>query len=233
MKKRGFTLAEILITLGIIAVASAILAPAIMNMRPDRYKFKVLECYKVINDATEAMLSNPEIYYRKPIDSNTPTNAFLANGTLNPNTQYGCNGLRCNEKPTLSQFNDNKYSGVCKYPNLIADFLKLENITYCNNSSTSCIATGHRADNTDWTISFVSPQAGGRWRIDVDVDLSANSSNCTYQNTDNNKCLSPDTFSFTINSNGDISGLDQLTRVYLSNMANTDKSADFEEAAGQ
>ena len=224
MKKRGFTLAEILVTLGIIAVASAILAPAITNMRPDRYKFKVLDCYRLANEATEAMLSNPEIYYRQPIDSSTPTSAFLSNGMLNPNTQYGCNGLRCTLRPTLSQFNSTNYSGDCKYPNLMMAMLNLENVTQCTSSITE--ASGMMQSQIEWHIYVIPPASLNGYQITIDLDHSSNSANCAYTT-----CSNPDMFIFKVSPSGDISGIDKLTQVYLSNMANTDKSADFEEAA--
>lgn len=223
MKKRGFTLAEILITLGIIAVASAILAPAIMNMRPDRYKFKVLDCYRLANEATEAMLSNPEIYYRKAIDANA---SFLSNGMLNPVTQYGCNGLKCTLKPTLSQFNNTKYSGNCKYPNLMTAFLKLDNVTDCNNNASPYVATGTMNNIIEWQIQYIPTV--GVYTIMIDMN-STEGPNASYSSSQTH----PDRFTFWVKPSGDILGSDNLTRVYLSNMANTDKSADFEEAAEQ
>ena len=46
--KKGFTLAELLITMGIIGVIAAILAPAIGNLMPDSNKGKVLKVYNAL-----------------------------------------------------------------------------------------------------------------------------------------------------------------------------------------
>ena len=229
MKKRGFTLAEILVTLSIIAIASALLAPAYNKMRPDKYKFKVLDCYRLASEATEALLNNAAIYYRKSIDSSTPSNAFLSNGMLNPNTQWGCNGLRCMEKPRQgSGYDENKYIGLCKYPNLMVNVLKLENVTECAVGATTIgEATGTMNGNIQWTISFMQNGQFGGGSILIDLDPSSSGPNKVYSSTVKN----PDRFMFNVSLDGDITGGDPLTRTYLRNMANTDRTADFEEAA--
>ena len=45
MKKSGFTMAELLITLTIIGVTAALVIPAVMKMSPDKYKVRVLNIY--------------------------------------------------------------------------------------------------------------------------------------------------------------------------------------------
>jgi len=52
MKKNAFTLAEIVVTLGIIGIVTAMTAPSLMNLMPDKSKVEVLKVYKLINDAT-------------------------------------------------------------------------------------------------------------------------------------------------------------------------------------
>ena len=235
MKKHGFTLAEVLIALSIIAVGAAILAPTYLQLKPDRYKFKVLNCYKLINEATEAMLSNPEIYYRKPIDISTPSYTFLNNGMLNPSSgQYGCSGLMCTEQPKISPFNNSRYQGQCKYMNLLADMLNLKNIKYCGEAGTMEVNGTRQGQTWHMQLYCIAYWSGSiKNCIIVDFDPSENSPNCAYKNTGNNKCLHPDRFIFAPTINGDIYGVDPLTKVYLGNMANTDKSADFDAAAAQ
>ena len=50
MKKTGFTLAELLITLGIIGVIVAILVPAVNNAMPDENKAMYLKTYDTLSD---------------------------------------------------------------------------------------------------------------------------------------------------------------------------------------
>ena len=65
MNKRGFTLAEVLISLGIVGVCAAILSPAIVNIMPDKNKTRVLQYYSAISNANVELLNDDEIYYRK------------------------------------------------------------------------------------------------------------------------------------------------------------------------
>ena len=57
MKKTGFTLSELVITLAIIGVAAALVLPQVMNMAPDKYKVRVLNIYNDLYAATENLLN--------------------------------------------------------------------------------------------------------------------------------------------------------------------------------
>ena len=56
MKKFGFTMPELIVTLGIVGIAAAIAAPIIGNLMPDKNKLKAIECYNLVNAATEEFL---------------------------------------------------------------------------------------------------------------------------------------------------------------------------------
>ena len=53
MKKNGFTLAELLIAIGIIGIVAAVTAPQLNKLLPDENKSKVLKAYKALNDINE------------------------------------------------------------------------------------------------------------------------------------------------------------------------------------
>lgn len=55
MKKTGFTLPELLITLGVIGVASALILPAISNIMPDKNKIMVLNAYSYLGKVADAI----------------------------------------------------------------------------------------------------------------------------------------------------------------------------------
>ena len=228
MKKRGFTLAEVLVTLGIIAVAAAALGPLYMKMRPDKYKSRVLKYYTLIDQTTSRLLDNEQIYYRLDDDGN-----HYINNThiLDPNTQYGCNGLFCTSQPKSGTgYNNAKYQGNIKYPNLMADELPLNNITYATASTGN--ATGTLADQSSWTIQRTTDSSSGTtvtvYDITIDLDSSTDGPNCSYSAN----CKRPDRFMFRVDLNGDVSGQDSLTRTYIKNITNIDKSEDFTEASG-
>lgn len=66
MKKRGFTLMEVIVAVGIIGVVAAIATPLLNNLIPDKEKIAVLKAYKTICDI------NAEIQEDKTIWQNTP-----------------------------------------------------------------------------------------------------------------------------------------------------------------
>ena len=55
MQKTGFTLPELLITLGVIGVASALILPAISNIMPDKNKIMVLNAYSNVGKVADAI----------------------------------------------------------------------------------------------------------------------------------------------------------------------------------
>ena len=51
MKKNGFTLAETLVTIGIVGIAAVLIAPSLVQLLPDRNKMEFMECYKQLTVA--------------------------------------------------------------------------------------------------------------------------------------------------------------------------------------
>lgn len=111
MRKSGFTLAELIIALGIIGVASALIAPAITNLMPDKDKVIVLNCYNSLTAATENMLSDTGIYYQTISEQ------------ADESVKYTCEGLACTGKPFVYPYNSDKYQGAEKYKNILFDLL--------------------------------------------------------------------------------------------------------------
>ena len=58
MKKFGFTLAELLITLTIVGVSAALVAPAVSNIMPDANKAKVLKYNVQLNNAMDTFFTD-------------------------------------------------------------------------------------------------------------------------------------------------------------------------------
>ena len=57
-RKRGFTLAELMIVLAILGVIAAILTPLIFNAAPDENKLRFRKAYYTIQRATDAVLNS-------------------------------------------------------------------------------------------------------------------------------------------------------------------------------
>lgn len=204
MKKYGFTLAEVLVAMSIIAISAAILAPMVIQIKPDRYKLKVLQAYQLANDATERLLEDQTIYFRD------------LSGTF-----ANCIGLDCAQQPTATPYNNSNYTGGCKYPNLMVSILNLDNVTQCTSSNWK--ATGTGSNGVYW--EFIYEHQRGRNEIMIDVDPSSRGINHTYDS----QHKTPDRFTFIVDTYGDIKPNDDLSKIYIRNMANINKNDDFAE----
>ena len=63
MFKKGFTLQELLITLGIIGIVAAIVAPGIVGMMPDQKKAMYMKAYNTLTTLTNDILDDPSLYW--------------------------------------------------------------------------------------------------------------------------------------------------------------------------
>jgi len=62
MKKKGFTLAEVLIAVGIIGVMSAIMASAFNQAKPDKTKMMYLKAYDSLSEAISIMANDSTLF---------------------------------------------------------------------------------------------------------------------------------------------------------------------------
>lgn len=81
MKKFGFTLAELVVTLSIIGIVSALVAPTISDLMPDKNKAKVLKYHALVNNAVSEILADERYQPYTKI-----------NGT---DTELACTGFEC------------------------------------------------------------------------------------------------------------------------------------------
>lgn len=209
MKKSGFTLAELLITLGIIGVVSALTFSIATKLMPDKNKVLYLKVYDTIATTIGSLKNNSKLY---PICSSE-------------NIDCSLHPLFSNRKPLVAPFNtssDERFTGNAKLCNLLAySFGSLDNA--------NCRADRYVYDNSTFNdnISFVT-QNGMHWLIspyeyshsgtnanyqtDIWVDVNGSAEpNCIY--ADN--CQKPDRFKFMIAANGTIVPADPMGVFYL------------------
>ena len=147
MKRKGFTLAEVLVSLGIIGVVAAMVSPTMNKIIPNKEKVMVIKAYKALNETTKMILDEPGFY--------------LNGGTL---------GLSDTEKPYIPEFNDNIYKGDDKFCNLLMDNMH----TYSKTRSTNGVGSWVTADFMSWNCSYTSGTAVVK--VDLDEDNSKNCS---------------------------------------------------------
>lgn len=223
MKKHGFTLAELLITLGIIGVAAALVVPAVTHMMPDQDKTLLMKKYNNLVEITNNLLDNKQIYYT-PMekDGKTPT----------------CIGLGCSGLPLVSSYNDNSvadfYKGVNKYPYLVADMMGVKNtdITKTSLGENAYKYEFKTADGTQYEIrsALINSQNDPPTTLlsTVWIKLPNSNGNGLYSN-ENPK---PGTYGFEINSKGRISPYDHMSLAYFLNpFKMNDKNTDRTNAS--
>ena len=89
MKKTGFTLSELLITLTVIGVVSALVLPAVSGILPDKNKAKIIKYHAELNNVINSIMTDDSVY--RPFtgyDNNGTT--FLTTDGENPCVGLGC-----------------------------------------------------------------------------------------------------------------------------------------------
>lgn len=74
MKKKGYTLAEALIAMGVIGVVAALMLPMYSKYRPDANKALFIRTYDSIVEAVSVLVANDEFYPHEVIIEDRPEN---------------------------------------------------------------------------------------------------------------------------------------------------------------
>lgn len=216
MKKSGFTLAEVLITLGVIGIISALALPAINKLMPDENKINCMKAYDMVSALVKDLASNTKIY---PVCKNPEQDD-------NQNcSEYPL--FNTNQPQLLAAFNDVKYSGDKKLCNLLASFMNVKDAS-CEANVYSFSAANFDTqfnDNKSFTTAngmqwYVVPAVAsayangiGTFQTDVYVDVNGDKApNCIY-NADS--CEKPDRFKFMVAADGSVQAADPVSRGYI------------------
>ena len=226
MKKFGFTLAEVLITMGIIGIVAAVAAPTLNAIVPDRNKAKVLKVYNIIQSINSTLLNNPSLY---PGDGNDNCEGLAC--TSRP---YDWENLLISKYPDITAANVNNFSnalsGNIKYLNLLA--MNLEISTAHNNNTLYANGTNANFVTEDGLRWIIRANNTGTEAI-IQIDTNDNGENNvglgqTYTQNQQN----PDRFSFLVDQFGKVRPNDALTEAYITNPKKlNDKTADYQKAA--
>ena len=200
MKRIGFTLAELLITLGIISIVATLTAPTLINAIPDKDKVQVIKLHNVISNITRDLLDNPSYYRDEECN---------ADGHI-------CAGLASTGVPLIDYIDANNYSGDIKYPRLLAERLH----TTSQVTGVSLPITFETLDGVSWSIALDTASAINtdtdeyeiKYEITVDIKSNIGSTNCSAGATN---CKKPDSFIFLVDTHGKVTGKDVLTEQYL------------------
>ena len=202
MKKKAFTLAEILIAFGAIGIIAAVTAPMLGSLMPDENKVKVLKYHKVISEI------NNELYNDKSLYMDNMASSI-------------CEGYNCTAEPTNPDYKDKGIKNDKKFGALFVDKMDSVVSEYVGNPTSFSLA-----DGSTWAISW--KQDSGNIEIMIDINGVANQPNCLYMDG----CKKIDRFNFMIDcETGKLTGNDPITVAYLKNpLKLNDKKADYKTA---
>lgn len=150
MKKNGFTLAELLITMGIIGATAALVLPAISNIVPDSDKARVIKYNAQLNNAIADIFSDPEMY-RQERRYNEETQRV----------ELSCDGLMCVNNGFPEPFLERLMEKIGIEGQVLNNRLR-----------------GRTTDNASWTI--VPAPLAQEPEFVVTIDIKPESMGCLY-----------------------------------------------------
>ena len=196
MKKKAFTIAELLITLGILGIIAAIAAPMLSNLRPDSNKILYLKAYDALVKDVKKMAEDRSIYPAK----------FAYNKTFYDVSRYPLLNVKKSKNPSFKS-----YSGENKFGNILKDIM--------GGSGTYQKFT--TKNGYEWTVENAMPsglgnktgEIGFSAKVTVDINGPDEGPNQVYKEGVNiNK---PDKFEFYITPSGAVIPVDAYGQMYI------------------
>lgn len=213
-KMRGFTIAELLIILGIIGVVGAVLLPIVNKFMPDKTKIAYLKVHDELKREIQEIAANSLLY---PVCMEEGENSVSCQENPLINTS----------KPLIKKFEN--YSGDTKLCKLLAfsmdakDTCKSGDYTYSDSSFAQSLSFTTK-NGMQWKIvprerTISTDSVSFQTDIYVDVDPSKKSKNCLFSAT----CKAPDRFKFLVAANGTVIAADPVGQKYLETRKNFSK----------
>lgn len=222
--KHGFTLAEVLLTLGIIGVVAALTLPAANSLMPDQTKIMYLKAYDTVSETMKNLASNKKLF---PVCSN--------------NNRSCINYPFINTDKSRDRRYDD-YEGQTKLCDLFALALGVENAE-CSSDISSYTSpddinekfndnkTFTTSNGLQWmyTTAYTHSSANS-FRDDLYVDVNGDAApNCIY---DEDSCIKPDRFKFFVYANGVVQPADPVGLYYTNTRTSlTRKNFEIENTA--
>ncbi|MBR6127089.1 prepilin-type N-terminal cleavage/methylation domain-containing protein [bacterium] len=217
--KKGFTLAEVLITLGIIGIIVALTLPAVNSTRPDGNKIKYLKTYDSLCELVKSFASNTREY---PIvganDANTAYYDMSDVPLLNVHTSAA---------GSISSSDGRDFNDTAKLCHLLAwgynnanDNCNVTNTVLAQNPSNASggyfIRSFIANNGVDFSVrprvnTVVGAQSTFGMNVIIDINGIGNVPNCVYSAN----CRRPDRFWFFITADGNVIPADRVGRYYI------------------
>ena len=194
--KYAFTLAEVLVTLAVVAIISTILMPAIGKARPNKQKVLFKKAYSVAERMVYEIVNDEDLYPQSATTvglDNTAEIEYL-------NNNYGSKDNAAEQKSKFCKI-------FARKVNTTSDTISCAEANSAFTGSPSFITTDGIAWYMPYTDFSTTPQT-----IRVDVNGTANP-NCTYNSS---TCVNPDRFKIKVESDGKMYVDGEKEKEYLS-----------------
>ncbi len=200
MLKKGFTLQELLITMGIVGVVAALTIPALVNMMPDRNKTMYMKAYNTLVNETADIISDSSLFW---------DTGFNADG-------FQTFGLYSSGRPQVAPYSSDEHcQNATKFPAILSHRLNIKGEPSYEEATTTFTTN----DGIDWSFETSDvPIAGGGgrgYRIDVTINLDPSDNNASHNCLYSADCTKPNQFKFEIDNDGGIRAADALGIAYL------------------
>ena len=209
MKKRAFTLAEILICIGIIGVVASTMLPIVSKFKPDENKVRYLSTYKALTEIVPVLANNKSAF---PMTNAYKPTVYYDYPLLNLDAPFVLDGT--------------EYTGAAKFCRMLAASLNTSGAISCSanydSSASPSFTPSFETVNgiqymvqTNATLDEDSGEGSYQSDIFIDVDGAAGS-NCF---ATSESCKKPDRFKFLVAADGHVVAADKLGEEYLKTRA--------------
>ena len=184
---KGFTLAEVLVTLGIIGVLSALVLPSLMHSVPNKEMIMYKKAFYLLSRNVNELINDEDFYPDNPnINIIGLANVNIANQTADGReaTYHGV-----------------QYSGTTKFCGLMGARMNTKQKPTCNiNCNGSSTFSFRTVDGITWCIPPTN-FSSGQVTVDIDINGPEHGRNC-YSNVAS--CTIPDRFKMIVHSDGHV-----------------------------
>lgn len=218
MKKNGYTLAEVLVTLGVIGLIAAITGPLITKFTPDAEKIAYLKTYDMLSKTINEIARNQTFYPPIFEDENGLVN--FTNAPLLNLSEVKIGDI------TIGDITNGNYNKIAKLFGYYTGLKKLEEIKSISDEYQS--EKYNKVETPDFVtkdgaaiymttkISDFVDENGTKQDYQTEVYVDINGTNkgndCLYDST---TCVKPDIFKFAITAAGEVIPADAMGNGYF------------------